>query len=227
MPPITRAAKKRAAGCVRALWDTPNTALVEAVQHENAKARAVNTADPITMEEVAGMDPDKLFVHELASGGCHVYDCGALFDYVESTAVAVSPLTRTEFSEDELRRLSVQNGKHKNYLVAVVQFARWRPFLPSPTMMTNSYIDTLWTYMELLVLLSNEPNALEFCQMCQLLLFPWIGLTLLKIQQEGEHSAARVLASLSPRLLDMRPGEFRQYVFKFFKRVRKQFIEGT
>lgn len=226
MPPVTRAAKRKAASRIWNWWSKNKDAIViDTSLPGDWQSRCLNSSDPITMEDIAELAPDNVFLHTPgpAPDQYHAYNATALFDYIESTCSGASPLTRTLFSKTDLRRLSQLHGRHRNYLLAVIKFGKWRNFLPTHVTVASSEIDTLWQYVELLVLLSQEEDAMKLYDLCLLLVFPWIWHTL-----EALHAQARVnmqppvtqvLPALLCRLQDMAQGQFRVNTRDFFNSV--------
>lgn len=225
MPPITRAAKRKAANQIWNWWSKHRDAVVmDTALPQDWQARCLNSADPITMEDIGELEPSNVFLH-LTEGGerYHAYNARQLFEYIESTCSGASPLTRTQFTKTDLRRLSQLNGRHRNYLLAVIKFGKWRNFLPTHATVASSEIDTLWQYVELLVLLSQEDNAMKLYDLCLLLVFPWIWHTLealhAQAQAHRQPPVTQVLPALLCRLQDMSAGQFRDNTREFFSNV--------
>lgn len=226
MPPVTRAAKRKAASRIWNWWSkNKDTLVIDTALPQDWKAHCLNDADPITMEDIKELEPGNVFLHapSLDAQEYHAYNAQQLFKYIESTCSGASPLTRALFSKTDLRRLSQLNGRHRNYLLAVIKFGKWRNFLPTHATVASSEIDTLWQYVELLVLLSQEPDALKLYDLCKLLVFPWIWHTLealhAQAQAHMQPPVTQVLPALLFRLQDMASGQFRDNTREFFSNV--------
>jgi hypothetical protein len=230
MPPVTRAAKRKAASRIWNWWSKNKDAVViDTALPTNWRERSLNETDPITMEDIGELDPGNVFLHvpnaELEE--YHAYNAQQLFKYIESTCSGASPLTRALFSKTDLRRLSQLNGRHRNYLLAVIKFGKWRNFLPTHATVATSEIDTLWQYVELLVLLSQEREAMKLYDLCLLLVFPWIWHTLEALHSQAQAHmqppVTQVLPALMCRLQDMTSGQFRDNTRDFFNNVMARY----
>lgn len=222
MPPQTRAAKRKAVQC-----DTQfNTKrrCVKAFLDPNVLEQCLNDVDPITHDPVSELTKCNAFLHAIDEKHFHVYNAHKLFEYVETTNCQVSPLTRTIFTDEDLRKLATMNGKHPHYLIARMKLQKWKAFLPSTTVELESQTETLWMYTELLVLLSQEHNAMKFYDMTMLLLFPWIWSTCDKIHQSGL-DVVDVLHTICSRLECMLNSDYKRRVLTFFETLCNKYTE--
>lgn len=206
--PLTRLAKSRALNAIKRLYHTRRAV--------KAAPRAVlNTHDPITLEKLPAdgvvIDPN----------GPHGYDGAALFEYVLASDDAKWPLTRAEFTEDDLQRVSVANGRHPSYLGAWVSFRRWRRDQVSGTM---SHCDVLWVYAQMVMALAEveeeEEDAPTAVEVASTLVWPFI---LHHMRQLRPETAQCVAKALYRQVKTLPPGEFRDSNVVFFNSLRLLF----
>nr|QMS47862.1 hypothetical protein WG33_0060 [uncultured bacterium] len=189
--------------------------------------QACNDTDPLSLEAIDDLQRQgrALFLHrsKQASGASvvHAYDAQLLFNMLEATPHATSPLTRQPFTKDDLHRLAEMHGRHGKYLVALRKFARWRAFMPT-AMQAESDIDCLWSYMELLVSIGAQAKAAKYLELCVLLIFPWIFKCAAAIRDASLHGGPRLSGMLplfEHRLRAVPPGAYRSGCEAFLARL--------
>lgn len=115
-----------------------------------AISRAVNTTDPITLEDIHTLPPGVVFLHRVGSrrkGVTHAYDARALFRYLAEAPVPVAPLSRVPFTPRELMDVSLRSGegRTKYTLLAAVLYRQQCRRLPAAV--------TLWQQLDWLLAL--------------------------------------------------------------------------
>lgn len=127
-----------------------------------AISRAVNTTDPITLEDIHTLPPGVVFLHRVCTrsndgaqrkdGGrgkrvTHAYDARALFRYLAEAPMPVAPLSRVPFTPRELMDVSLRSGegRTKYTLLAAVLYRQQCRRLPAAV--------TLWQQLDWLLAL--------------------------------------------------------------------------
>jgi hypothetical protein len=112
-----------------------------------AISRAVNTTDPITLEDIHTLPPGAVFLHRVTKRVTHAYDARALFRYLTEAPTPVAPLSRVPFTPRELMDVSLRSGegRTKYTLLAAVLYRQQCRRLPAAV--------TLWQQLDWLLAL--------------------------------------------------------------------------